>query len=222
MLENKNDKILIYLNNLSNNNNKEWFHANKKHYQELREFFISQTTELISKISEFDKGVMFEEPKKCIFRINRDIRFSKDKSPYKTNFGAFIVPGGKKSGNAGYYLHIEPSGSFIGGGIHSPESLNLKKIRWYIYENINEFLSIIENSNFKKYFGSIAGNKLKNPPRDFNKEFKHIDLLKFKSYTVIQKISTKFIEKKDFTTKTTDVFKAMFSFVNFLNKALKD
>ncbi len=220
MIDNKNIQILDYLNNLTKNNNREWFQANKNKYDELKEFFILQTAEMIEKIAQFDDSVMFEDPKKCIFRINRDIRFSKDKSPYKSNFGAFVVPGGKKSGNAGYYLHLDISGCFIAGGVHNPQTTELKKLRWYIYENITEFLQIIGNEKFNDNFGSIVGEKLKNQPKDFNKNFEHIELLKYKEYTVMRKIDDKFLADKNFVNNMIDKFRIMSAFIKFLNKAL--
>lgn len=221
MPQNRNIEILDFLSELNKNNNKNWFDVNREKYKSLREFFISQTTEIIGKIAKFDNTILFEDPKKCIFRINRDIRFSHDKSPYKTNFGMYIVPGGKKSGNAGYYLHLDPAGSFIAGGIHNPQSLELKKLRWYIFENINSFIKIIEAPDFKNNFVELKGEKLKNPPKDFDKNFEHIEYLKFKAFTVIHPIDIKFIQNDKFIDKTVEIFEAMFPFINYLNKALK-
>ena len=137
-----NKNILLFLNELKNNNNRDWFHANKPKYNEAKVEFENYINNLIPEIGKFDNEIKHLEAKECIFRIFRDVRFSKDKSPYKPNFGAYIVKGGKKSGNAGYYLHIEPENSFLGGGIYMPPSNILKAIRIEIYENIDEFKSI--------------------------------------------------------------------------------
>jgi len=115
-------KSLSFISDLKKNNNKEWFHANRKQYDEARGEFIAFVEMMVSEIGMFDPDLGPISPKSTLFRINRDIRFTKDKSPYKTNFGAFIIKGGKKSGNAGYYFHLEPDGTFAGGGIYHPEA----------------------------------------------------------------------------------------------------
>lgn len=122
-----NSEILHFLTELKQNNNKDWFETNKNRYKKLRDFFIEMITTLIEEVSEFEPLVKFQDPRKSVFRINRDIRFSNDKSPYKTNFGGFIIPTGSKEG-AGYYIHLEPDNCFIGGGIHCPENSILKII----------------------------------------------------------------------------------------------
>lgn len=219
---NKNIEILEFLSELSKNNSKEWFDKNRIRYQELRESFIDQTAEMIKEISIFDGRVRFENPRKSIFRINRDIRFSKNKSPYKTNFGAFIVPEGKKSGNAGYYFHLEPDNCFVAGGIYRPQASELKKIRWAIFENTEEYIKIIENKEFKNTFGEIVGDKLKNPPRGFDKNFEHIDLLKYKDFTMIKHLKKKELASKNFISEMGRYFSKMFEYNQFLNKAIKE
>lgn len=219
---NKNIEILEFLSELSKNNSKEWFDKNRIRYQELRESFIDQTAEMINEISIFDGSVRFENPRKSIFRINRDIRFSKNKSPYKTNFGAFIVPEGKKSGNAGYYFHLEPDNCFVAGGIYRPQASELKKIRWAIFENTEEYIKIIENKEFKNTFGEIVGDKLKNPPRGFDKNFEHIDLLKYKDFTMIKHLKKKELASKNFISEMGRYFSKMFEYNQFLNKAIKE
>ena len=177
-------KSLSFISDLKNNNHKDWFHANRPRYDEARGEFLSFVDTLIGEIQAFDPSVGPVDAKGAIFRINRDIRFSNDKSPYKTNFGAFIVPGGKKSGNAGYYFHLDPDGSFAGGGVYHPMPDILKKIRNEIYGNPEEFKGIIEGKEFYDYFGDMYDDRLKTPPKGFPKDFEHIDLLKYKSYIV--------------------------------------
>lgn len=221
-MKNRNKEIISFLKELSENNNKEWFDENRKLYSDLREYFIELTGILINRVSEFEPSVSFLEPRKSIFRINRDIRFSKNKSPYKNNFGAFIVPGGKKSGNAGYYLHLEPNQSFIGGGIHCPQSSVLSKVRWSIYENTDDFIDVIEEKQFKNTFVEIRGDKLKNPPRGFEKSFTHVDLLKYKSYTVMKNLNDEDLNSDDFIENVVSVFEKMHKFNSFINKALEE
>jgi len=208
-----------FLNELKQNNNKDWFENNKTRYKKLREYFIGMIATLIDEVSEFEPSVKFQDAKKSVFRINRDVRFSNDKSPYKTNFGGFIVPSGSKEG-AGYYIHFEPDNCFIGGGIHCPENSILKILRESIYRNIDEFLSIIENDSFKNVFGTISGEKLKNPPQGFDKKFEHIDLLKFKEYTAIFNLENDSINEKNFLKMVVEKFKIMSDFIRFLNKSL--
>lgn len=213
--------LILFLSELKENNYKEWFHENKTAYQLAKKEFEQFLAHTIAEISQFDASIKTLEPKNSIFRINRDVRFSKDKSPYKTNFGGFIVPGGKKAGNAGYYIHIEPGNSFLGGGIYMPPSDRLKAIRTEIFENTDEFKKIIDNKNFKKHFKEITSeDKLKTAPKGFSKDFEDIDLLRYKHYTVIKPIDENLITSNKFTDEISDVFKALYPFNSFLNEAI--
>lgn len=214
------NNILSFLSKLSVNNNKVWFDENKKEYLEAKQGMEELVQHLIDKISEFEPGVAGEEAKKCVFRIYRDVRFSKNKDPYKINMGGFIVPGGKKSGNAGFYLHLEPGASMLAGGIYMPESPVLKKMREEILYNVDDFKAIIEKPEFKKTFGEINGEKLKNPPKGFPKEFDDIELLKFKSYTVVHSITDEQVSEPGFPDYALEVFKKMTEFNQFINKAI--
>ena len=178
--------IFNFLEQLSENNNREWFHGHKPEFLKAKESLEIITEILIKEIGKFDKEIGALQAKNCIFRIYRDVRFSKDKSPYKTNFGAFLVPGGKKSGKAGYYLHLDPDGSFLAGGVYMPASDHLKKLRKHIFEHTDELKQIISKPAFKKDFGSISGDKLNLTPRGFPADFPDLDLLKFKSYIVVK------------------------------------
>ncbi len=144
--------LLHFLSDLKKNNHKEWFHENKPRYQLVKKEFEQFIAHVIADISQFDASVKNLEPKHCIFRINRDIRFSNDKSPYKSNFGGFIVPGGRNAGHAGYYIHIEPENCFLAGGIYMPPPDRLKAVRTEIYENTDSFKKILNDKNFKKAF----------------------------------------------------------------------
>ena len=139
------DKALFnFLKDLKENNHRDWFHANKKIYDGVKKNVLEMLERILPELEKLDPDMTGLEPKKCIFRINRDIRFSKDKSPYKTNFGSFMVKGGKSSGNAGYYIHFEPGNCFIAGGIYMPPGPQLKKVRTEIYYNVDEFKAIFE------------------------------------------------------------------------------
>ena len=214
--------ILNFLKELSQNNNKEWYQQNKDKYLKARQDFEMVVGLLITEISKFDKSIVGLLPKDCIFRIFRDVRFSNDKTPYKTNFGAYIAKGGKKRGFAGYYLHIEPKNPFLAGGVYMPPSPVLKSIREDIYHNIEEFKNIIDSKDFKQYFGQIWGSKLTSPPKGYSKEFKDIELLKFKDYNMVHDLTEKQITDKQFVNYALDVFKAMVPFNAFLNHAIEN
>lgn len=212
--------VLEFLRNLQSNNNREWFNSNKEQYYSAKIEVESFIEKLVPEIIKFDNSISVLPVKNYMFRIFRDVRFSKDKSPYKTNFGAFINMGGRKSPGAGYYLHIEPENSFIGGGVHRPLPVYLKAVREEILYDTIEFKKIISSSDFKKYFTQIEGEKLSRPPKDFPKDFKDVDLLKYKSYTVMNSLSDDKIESKDLLHEVMIVLKAMYPFNNFLNRAI--
>lgn len=212
--------ILQFLKDLRVNNNREWFVKNKKSYDLARREFELLTGVLITEIGKFDKDIQTLLPKDCIFRIFRDIRFSNDKTPYKTNFGAYMSKGGRKGSYAGYYLHIEPTGSFLAGGIYMPPSPVLRAIRNDIYNNIDEFNEILSDEKFRKYFGEIWGDKLTGPPHGFSKDFQYIELLKYKDYNVGHQLNQKQLTENDFVTYAAEVYKAMVPFNRFLNNAI--
>lgn len=213
-------QILEFLSQLKQNNNREWFQLHKGEYEQARQDMIWLTQKLIDGISQFDGAVSGLEPGKCIFRIYRDVRFSANKEPYKTNMGAYMVPGGKKSGMAGYYLHLEPGNLFLAGGAHMPEPAGLKAIRDEVYYSTPEFLKILNDSSFLRYFSGISGESLKRPPKGYDANFEQIDLLKYKSYTLLYPLNDKWLSDSDLIAKSLSVFEAMLPFNQFLNKAL--
>ena len=209
-----------FLGKLKANNNREWFQANKSLYDDARGEFEQCIAILIPVIRGIDPDVDVVSPKECMFRIFRDVRFSRDKSPYKTNFGAFIARGGRKSPYAGYYLHIEPGASFVGGGAYMPESRYLKAIRTEVFENTEEYKTIIQSEAFRKYFGGIFGEKLKTAPKGFPKEFPDIDLLKNKHYAVAHRVEDGFWFSDNLIDELTEIFSALSVFNRFLNNAI--
>ena len=213
--------LLDFLKDLRENNHKEWFHAHKPVYQSVRKEFEAYVGLLIAGIARFDDSVKNLDPKNCIFRINRDIRFSKDKSPYKTNFGAFIAPGGRKGGYGGYYLHIEPGASFVAGGVYMPSSPALKAIRHEIYHYVDEFIEILEDPAFRKHFGELDPiEKLKTAPKGFPKDFEHIDLLNHKHYTASKPLSDELVTSESLTDEVLGAFEALYPMNYFLNEAI--
>lgn len=213
-------KVLEFLSTLKENNDRDWFKVNKQYYEEARVEFKSMVENLIPALAITNPLLANLEAKDTIFRIYRDVRFSKDKSPYKIAMGAYMAPGGRKSLLAGHYLHIEPGNSFLAGGSHCPKGDHLKSIRSEIYYNNSEFNSILNSGNFKNLFGEIVGEKLKRPPVGFPKDFENIDILKFKDYIILHKIDDKSVERSDFLEMSVGIFEKMNPFIKFLNRAL--
>src|SRR5512147_2634069 len=202
--------LFRFLQQLKKNNDKTWFDENRETYLALKKEFEQFIDVVIAEIGRFDKDAGQKTAKSSIFRINRDVRFSNDKSPYKTNFGAFVAKGGRKGINGGYYIHVEPGQCFLAGGIYMPSAPMLKAIREEIYENIDEFREIIQAPAFVKHFGNRLGDdKLSSAPKGFPKDFPFIDLLKYKSYTVIKNEPDSLYQKPEFIKEVREVFRAM-------------
>ncbi len=211
--------ILLFLKNLEEHNTKEWFEANKPTYLQNKSRFDDVINSLIKEIRKFDKTIEPElEAKHCVFRIYKDVRFSKDKSPYKTNMGASINAGGKKSPTAGYYLHIQNNRSFLAGGIYMPMPDVLAKIRQEIDYNAKAFNKILDSKNFKQFFNGIDEmDKLKNPPKGYDSNHPLIEVLKNKHFTVSYPLSNKEVTSPNFEKTVIEGFKAMKPFLDFLN-----
>lgn len=215
------EKSLKFLSKLKNNNDRDWFKANKKEYDAARQEFEGEVEKLIAGIAGFDPSVIGTAPKDCLFRIYRDIRFSKDKSPYKTAFGAYIAPGGRKSMVPGYYFHLEPKGTFLAGGMHRPESADLLAVRNTIADDPKALEKIEKQATFRKYFDGIDSHeKLKTAPMGFDAEHPAIEYLRLKGYTVFHEVK-KDADVKDpkFNAYAVRVFKAMKPLVDFLRDA---
>lgn len=214
--------VLDFLSELQKNNRKEWMDENKPTYQAARKEFVQLVTGLIEKITVFDPTITGLLAKDCIFRINRDIRFSKDKSPYKTNMGAFIAQSGRKTKGAGYYLHLQPGNCFFGGGIYMPQATELAKIRQEIDYNAAQLKEILDDKTFKSTFGELQGEQLKTAPKGYPKDHEHIDLLRYKSYTVFTKFAESKVKQKDFADWLITQFKVMQPLNIFLNTAVAE
>lgn len=213
--------IFQFLHDLSIHNNKEWFQDNKVMYQQAKEDFEAYVDHLIAMINVIDPKVGHPHAKDCVFRIFRDVRFSKNKSPYKNNFGAYIAHGGRKSPYAGYYLHIEPDNSFLGGGIYCPESSVLRAVREHILTHAEEYKNIIEEPSFKKVFREIWGERLKSAPKGFSKDDPNIDLIKPKSYTLLLNLKDNEIQSARIDAKIKKVFGLIKPYNDFINTGIK-
>jgi uncharacterized protein (TIGR02453 family) len=211
--------ILQFITELSINNNREWFAINKTWYDKVRLEFEQISKDLIIEISKFDEEIKHVEVKDCIFRIYRDTRFSHDKTPYKTHFGIYIATaGGRKSQRAGYYLHLDPAGCFVGSGVWCPEPNLLKALRKSVYDNIDELNEIRSKPEFSQYFTTFfEEDKLKNVPPGFPKDFQEAELLKLKHYLVEYKLDESILNDDDFVMKIAAVFNCAYPFNKFLN-----
>ncbi|XZF12640.1 DUF2461 domain-containing protein [Chitinophagaceae bacterium MMS25-I14] len=211
---------LGFLEELAVNNNKPWFDAQRKRYEAAKADYEVLVTNLIVKMTPLEPALEGQKAKDMIFRIFRDVRFGKDKTPYKAHFGAFFSRGGRKYPGAGYYLHLEPGKSFIGGGLWMPEGPLLKAVRQEIDYNFDEFKSIIGEKKFKKLFKEINGEQLKTLPQGYTADNPAIDYLKYKSFTVGHELTDKEVVNKAFEEKCVDVFAAMKPFIDFLNRSV--
>ena len=213
---------LKFLKSLKKNNNREWFASNREKYDLARADFENFIAELIKAISKKDKRIAGLTPKECVYRIYRDVRFSKNKAPYKSNFSASINSGGRKSGNAGLYIQIEPDGewgSMFAGGHWMPEAPVLKAIRQEIQYHSNDFKKIISHKDFTKWFGGLEDQQLKKAPKGFDKNDPDIHLFKYTSYIVSHGLNEKELISKDLVKNGAAAYQAMLPLLDFLNKA---
>jgi uncharacterized protein (TIGR02453 family) len=217
-------QTLKFLSQLKKNNNKPWFDAHRAQYEAARIDFSNFIQLLIEALQKSDTTITGITAKDSQFRINRDVHFSKDKRPYKDNFGAFIARGGKKSIFAGYYFHLAPGNSFIGGGLWQPEPASLKKVRQEIDYNWDEFKSIVTNKNFKKIFGDLYKGEdmsLKRMPKGYAEDHPAISYLKLQSLIAEQKIADEDLTKATLHKKALNAFQALQPLLDFINRSLE-
>jgi uncharacterized protein (TIGR02453 family) len=215
---------LEFLSNLKANNSKAWFDEHKKEYQDAQTDFLDTVVQLLAVLTSFDADIVasYLDPKACIMRINRDIRFSKDKTPYKTNFFAFINKGGRKSPYAGYYFHVEPGASFVGGGIYMPETPVLEKVRLKINNSFSEWQSIVTHKELLVNFPESVkpSGKLKRPPKGYDSTNPAVDYLKFKGYYTQRFFSDDEVIDPGFVVLLAETFRSVNPLIDFLNRAL--
>ena len=213
---------LKFLKDLKNNNNKPWFDDHRKQYETARADFYTLVEKLIQAISKFDAPIGLLTVKECVFRINRDVRFSKDKAPYKSNMACYFNRAGKNGLGAGYYLHIEPGKNFAAGGIWVPEPAILAGIRQEIDYNFTDWKKITENKSFKKKFteGITSNDSLVRPPKGYDENNPAIEFLKMKSFIVRKAFADADLQHKSFVTEVAKTFNTMKPLIDFLNTAL--
>lgn len=212
---------LEFLRDLKQCNNKTWFDLNRPAYEIARARFENFVDQLIMKYSAVeDLGAI--TAKDCVMRIYRDTRFSKDKSPYKTNMSATIAPGGKNSPSLGYYLHLQPNNeTFVAGGLYIPTPDQLAKFRGVIDQNAAPFKRIITDKDFTRNFGALEGDKVKTAPQGYGRDHPEIELLRFKQVVVVRRFSDEMVLSPKFGAQVIKTFSAMRPFLNYLNAILK-
>ena len=210
-----------FLSELTVNNNRDWFQTNKKSFDAAQANLVEFSGYLIGEIGKFDETVVGIDPLSCVFRIYRDVRFSKDKSPYKTNLGTYISPGGRKSMQPGYYLHVHPGHSFIAGGKHVPDGPETLKIRNAIAANPDGFLKIVEKKSFRESFGEMRGDRLKSAPKGFAADHPAVEYLKLKEFMAFTELhDDKFLTSAEFPKSLVRTLKEMYPLVSFLRATL--
>jgi len=213
-------EVLNFLSELKENNNKEWFDQNRDRYEKSRKKILFLTELVIHELAKIDPEIGIQDPKNCVFRIFRDVRFATDKTPYKTNMGSFIAKGGRKSTSAGYYIHVEPGASFVGGGSYCPPAYALKAFRTEIFDHPDEFKKLIYKDSFQKLYTEMYDDKLKTAPKGFPKDFPEIDLLKYKSYAFTSNLDDSEVTSDAYISKILAAMKELYPVNRFLNSAL--
>ncbi|HEU0054149.1 MAG TPA: DUF2461 domain-containing protein [Longimicrobium sp.] len=212
-------RLTAYLAALAENNEKAWFEAHRAEYQALRDDFTALVGDVIARISEFDDRIRWLDPASCLFRIHRDVRFSRGKQPYKTTFAASISEGGRRAEGPGYYFEVTEKGEmWLGGGVYMPEPARLERIRRHIADHPEKLRKVLRKKGFKETFGEMWGERLKRPPRGYAEDTPMIDVIKQKSFVLAR--------ERDVGTETGDVlpwmadsFRAMYPFLTWLREA---
>lgn len=216
-------ETLQFLDDLKTNNNRDWFLENKKRYEAFKKNYQELAANLLDALKPLDASLEMLEVKNCTFRINRDVRFSKDKTPYKSHLGFWFSSGVKGQNRSGYYIHLEKGASFIAGGLYCPEADELKKMRKEIVYFHDDLDAILNDKKFKQEFKDFDRNEkntLKNPPRGYEKDHPAIELLKLKSFESSQPIDFSAVSKKDFVAVMTQKLIVLKPLNDFINRAL--
>lgn len=212
-----------FLKELKENNNKPWFDQHRKTYDKVKSDYLACAGSVLEEMKKVDSSLEMLSAKECVFRINRDVRFSTDKSPYKTNLGIALHPGGKKFNLAAYYIHIEPGQSFIGGGLWMPDAPLLSKVRKEINYFFGDLKSILDQPDFKKLFGDLdieEGQKLSRPPKGYEANNPAIEYLKLKSFTASAPITDDFLTSEKMVSSIIQSFIILKPFISFINRGL--
>lgn len=218
-------KTLQFLKDIKTHNDRDWFEKNRTKFDAAKEDFESFIAQVLSGTSKFDDTLKDLQAKNCTYRQYRDVRFSKDKRPYKINMGAYLNRGGKKSLFAGYYFHLEPgNNSFIGGGLWVPQAPELKKVRQEIDYCFDEFSGIINSKKFQKVYNGLNasdGMKLKTVPKGYEADHPAIEILKHKSFVAMRPVTDEEMLSKDLLKITVDAYKTLHPLLNFINRCIE-
>jgi uncharacterized protein (TIGR02453 family) len=210
--------VFQFLHDITKNNNRDWFAEHKPKYQEAHESLVKFADEIIHGMNQTDT-IDTHSGKKAIFRIYKDVRFSKDKSPYKTHFGGHLSRATKLL-RGGYYFHIEPGNCFVGGGFWNPSAEDLKQIREQIAADPKPLFDILNSSEFKKHFGTLGGEKLKTAPKGFDKNHPAIELLNYKQFLLSKSFTDKEAQAENYAQKIIETFQAMRPFFDYMSEIL--
>ena len=214
------ETVLAFLRQLSENNDRDWMAVHKKEFEEAKQVFNVLVDELIQGICQFDGTLAGQKARDCVFRLHRDTRFSHDKRPYKTNFGAAMAEGGRKSGNPLYYIHIEPGKSFVAGGVYMPDADRLAKIRQEIDYNAEGLIQVVGAPGFQEHFGRLSGESLKRAPKGYPADHPHVEWLKMKSYLVSSPVDDADFRQETFTRDLLKRFRMMYPLKQYLTTAI--
>ncbi len=212
---------LGFLSDLARNNNREYFISQKPRYDRYKQNYLQLAAAFISELEHIDPTLGMLEPKDCTFRINRDIRFSQDKTPYKTNMAIWISPGHKKENLAGFYVHIEPGKSFLAAGLYWPDASQLRQVRNELAFFHEDLRQIISDWDGVYQIDRAPGHTLKTSPKGYDKDHPALEFLQLKSFTVTHKLTDEQVLAPDFVEQTTAHFKKLAPFVAFLNRPLQ-
>lgn len=210
------------MKDLKQNNNREWFQEHKKGYHAARKDMEGLVASVLAELPRVDQDIAGLQPKDFMFRIYRDVRFSKNKAPYKTNFGASIAKGGKRSPFPGYYIHIEPGRSFWGGGLYMPGGPILRAVRQEIDYNQEAFEQIVRDRSFKKTYGELWGEKLKTAPQGYGQDHPAIEWLRMKSFIAFKEVEDQDILSEGIVEQIIRDFSTLKPLIDFLKMPLYD
>lgn len=211
---------LEFLEELRLNNHKTWFEEHRKRYQEARSIFEDLIGDIIREFGTVE-DLGSTAVKECLYRINRDIRFSKDKSPYNAHMAALIARGGRKSSDRAYYFHVEPGGSMIAGGIYAPSPEELQRIRSSLADDPRKLTDILAGKEFTRYFGGMEGEKLKTAPKGYASDHPAIELLKHKQFLAAHSLTDEQVLSDDLVQHVINACKALKPFVGYFNEAIR-
>lgn len=219
------EELYNFLDELSRNNNREWFHAHKEQYDRLRQLWLEDLQRMIDCMAAWQPDLSSQTARSCAYRFYRDTRFSTDKTPYKLFFSAAVSPYGKKSDHAGYYLHMGMRGMYdsgLYGGVYCPDSQMLKKLRTAIVDNIEEFTDIITAPDMMRYYPGWVGETLKTIPKGWDRNHPNADLLRLKEYGKYCHCDTSFFLDPKWYEHAAELFSVLKPFNDFLNYSIDE